>query len=290
MFRILLVAGLLFVVQSAFAQIVHDSLLVEGHYRSFCFKKPGHNTRDGSLVFAIHGSGGTAQDFMEYTEKIDERMAEDNFILVFPQGYKRYWNECRKASTAEANLIDIDEEAFFLAMIDYFVKSYGLDRQKVFVSGVSGGGQMAYKMGMRLPGSFLAIAAMVANMPTADNMDCEAEGKPVATLIINGTADPVNPHKGGEMKAGFSLGHVVSTNDSFQYWANLAGYKGKPVKRILPDPVPDNDITMESYTYRKKGKPEVTLIKVINGTHGQPEDLDFYTEVWDFFKRQLDGQ
>lgn len=273
--------------QSAFAQIIEDSLLVEGYYRSFCYQKPSHNTRGGSLVFAIHGSGGIAREFMKYTSKIQDKMAAENFLLVYPQGYKRYWNECRKASTAEANQIDINEEAFFTAMIDYFVVRYQVDRKKVFVSGVSGGGQMAFKMGMRLPGTFRAIAAVVANMPTAENMDCVAEGKPIATLIINGTADPVNPYQGGEMKAGIPLGTVVSTDETFQYWAGLAGYKGKPEKTILPDPIPDNEVTMEQFTYKKKGKPEVTLIKVVNGTHGRPADMDFYTEVWSFFKRQM---
>jgi polyhydroxybutyrate depolymerase len=267
--------------------VVEDSLLVEGYYRSFCFKKPLHVTTGGTLVFAIHGSGGVAKNFMKQTAKIESLMEQDNFMLVYPQGYKRYWNECRKASTAEANRIDINEEAFFEAMIAYFVKNYGLDAKKVFVSGVSGGGQMAYKMGMRMPEKLRGIAALVANLPAQENMDCEPKGRPIATLIINGTADPVNPHAGGEMKAGFSLGNVVSTDASFAYWAGLAGYTGKPKKEMLPDPIPGNAVTMESSTYRKKGKPEVRLIKVINGVHSQPADMDFYTEVWKFFKRQL---
>lgn len=270
--------------------VVQDSLLIEGHYRSFCFKKPSYDTRGGSLVFAMHGSGGTAAAFMKNTAKIDGKMPADNFLLVFPQGYKRYWNECRRASTAEANRIDINEEAFFLGMIDYFASKYGIDKSKVFASGVSGGGQMAYKMGLRLPGHFRAIAALVANMPAGENMDCAASGKPVSILIINGTADPVNPDGGGEMKAGIPLGKVMSTRESFAYWAGLAGYEGNPEKKILPDPVPGNNISMESYSYNAKGKPEVKLIRVINGVHGQPEDMDFYTEVWDFFKSRLSRQ
>ncbi len=270
------------------AQVIEDSILVEGYYRSFCFNKPRHSTGGDALVFVIHGSGGAARQYMKQTARIDEKMERDNFLLVFPQGYRRYWNECRKASTAEANRININEEAFFVAMIDYFVKNYGVDRTKVFVSGASGGGQMAYKMGMRIPEKLRGIAALIANLPTKENMDCVAAGKALPVLIINGTADPVNPDKGGEMKAGFSLGTVVSTDDSFAYWAGLAGYKGLPQKESLPDPVPGNEITMERYSHKKKGHPEVTLIKVINGVHGQPADMDFYTEVWRFFRRQLE--
>ena len=129
---------------------------------------------------------------------------------------------------------------------------------------------------------------MVANMPTTDNMDCTESKTPIAAMIINGTADPVNPYAGGEMTAaGLTLGNVRSTNESFHYWATLDGYTGEPVKTILPDAEPSNDITVESYTYRKKGSPEVTLLKVINGKHEFPKDIDLFTETWEFFKRQI---
>ena len=128
---------------------------------------------------------------------------------------------------------------------------------------------------------------MVANMPTAENMDCAEAKVSIATLIINGTADQTNPYKGGEMKAGVTLGFVRSTDESFKYWADLSGYKGEPVKSLLPDAVPTNDITVESYTYKSNNKPEVTLYKVINGKHEFLKDIDLFEEAWEFFKRQM---
>ena len=47
--------------------------------------------------------------------------------------------------------------------------------------------------------------------------------------------------------------------------------------------------TIESYTFKKAGKPEVTLLKVIGGKHDYPNDIDVYLFAWDFFKRQLAG-
>jgi len=270
------------------AQIISDSLLIEGHYRSFHFNKPRAESKNASLVFAIHGSGGMARDFMKNAAKLESKAGSENFILVYPQGYKRYWNECRKASTVAANLENINEDAFFSAMIDYFKTKYHINEKHVFASGFSGGGQMAYRMGITMPKKFAAITAMVANMPTVENMDCTESKIAIPTMIINGSADPVNPYEGGEMKsAGLTLGNVRSTDESFRYWANLAGYGNeKPVKAVLPDAVPDNDISVESYTLKKKNKPEVTLLKVINGKHEFTKDIDMFTEAWEFFKRQ----
>jgi polyhydroxybutyrate depolymerase len=66
----------------------------------------------------------------------------------------------------------------------------------------------------------------------------------------------------------------------------MAGYKGKPVKEYLQDNDPADGKTIERFTYKQKGKPEVVLLKVIGGKHDYPNDLKVYEEAWNFFKRQ----
>lgn len=289
MYKKICLAGLLLATAPTLAQPVADSIRVGDHYHSFYYNEPQTKKLNGSLMFAIHGSGGNAASFMRNAEKLEKRAESENVIVVYPQGYKSFWNECRKHSAAEANKIDIDEQAFFQGMINYFEQKYSINKKNVFASGFSGGGQMAYKMGITMPESFRAICAMVANMPTEENMDCVERKKPIATMIINGTADPVNPYEGGEMKsAGLTLGNVKSTDQSFAYWAKLAGYNGKPKKQIVPDPDQSNDITIEKYTFKEKRKPEVTLLKVNNGKHEFQNDMDFFSAAWDFFKRQIE--
>ena len=107
-------------------------------------------------------------------------------------------------------------------------------------------------------------------------------------MIVNGTADAVNPYQGGMMQGGnFVMGTVRSTDQSFQYWARLAGYSGDPVKASVPDKDPNDGKTIERYTYYEKGKPEIVLLKVVGGKHDYPNDIDVHVEGWEFFKRQL---
>ncbi|MCE7038805.1 PHB depolymerase family esterase [Dyadobacter sp. CY312] len=288
MFRNLISAFLIICSIPSFGQLITDSILIEKHYRVFYFNAPKTSGKDVSLMFAIHGSGDNPLNFMKNAVKLEGKSASENVILVYPKGYKSYWNECRKASVVEANRINIHEEAFFTAMILYFKKKYGVNEQKVFASGFSGGGQMAYKMAITMPETFKAVCAMVANMPTPENMDCQESKKAVPILIINGTADPVNPYTGGEMKtAGLTLGTVQSTDQSFAYWVKLAGYEGDAKSKTLPDPDTTNAITIESFTHKKRNKPEVTLLKVNNGKHEFQTDIDFFEEAWTFFKRQI---
>ena len=107
-------------------------------------------------------------------------------------------------------------------------------------------------------------------------------------MIVNGTADKVNPYEGGEVITNnISLGFVRSTDRTFAYWSSLAGYKGKPQMQNLPDTDPKDGKTIEKYTFKKKRKPEVTLLKVINGKHDYPNDIDVHLEAWEFFKRAM---
>lgn len=267
-----------------------DSVEIEGHYRTFHFNKPGVGP-NASIVFALHGSGGNGKAVMRNTSKLEAIAKQENIVIVYPDGYKRYWNECRRMADTPPNKENINEEKFFIAMIDYFKKKYKTDSRKVFVVGTSGGGQMAYKLGMTIPHKIRAITAIIANLPDSANMDCVPSGKPVPVMIVNGTDDPVNPYAGGMMQAGsLTLGTVLSTEKTFAYWSDIAGYKGEPIKTIYPDTDPNDGKTIERYTYKEPGKPEVTLLKVIGGRHDYPGDINVYLEAWNFFKRQLNNR
>ena len=232
------------------AQLIKDSLQIEGRYRTFSYYKPiGKNF---SLLFALHGSGGNANDMIKAAKKL-QAVAE----------------------------------AFFTKLIEHLHSRYQIDMKKVFAVGLSGGGQMVYKFGMTMPGKFKAVAAVVANVPTQDNLDCVEAKTPIAIMIINGTADAVNPYEGGEMKAGnLVLGTVRSTEESFKYWATLAGYLEPPLHQVLPDPDTNDDVTIDQYSYLSVGKPEIVLLRVNNGKHEFPKGTDAFMTAWTFFKRQ----
>lgn len=268
----------------AHAQIEHDSLVIEGNYRSFHFLKPSNP--NSSLVFVLHGSNGNGQQMRARTTKLEAIANSENILLVYPDGYKKYWNECRKMAKSEANKLDINDNAFFAEMIAYFKSKHQINDKKVFVVGTSGGGHMAYKLAMTMPEKFTAITALIANLPDTNNFDCIEKHIAKPIMIVNGTVDNINPYNGGEVILGKdNYGFVRSTDRTFQYWAKLAGYKANPKSTSLPDLDANDGKTIEKYTYKKRRKPEVTLLKVIGGAHNYPNDIDVHVEAWRFFKR-----
>ncbi|WP_375446830.1 alpha/beta hydrolase family esterase [uncultured Fibrella sp.] len=274
---------------AAYAQIVSDSILIDGHYRVFHLNKPPNSFRQPDLVFVLHGSGGDGLGMMKSAVKMDQQAAGENTLVVYPDGYKRYWNECRKASPAQANIENVNEQAFFAGMIQYFRKQYRVNPAHVFAVGTSGGGHMAYKLALTMPRTFRAITAIIANLPDTTNLDCEPAGKALPVMIINGTDDTTNPYNGGVVILGknMNMGAVRSTDRTLAYWANLARYQGKPTMENVPDADPNDGKTIERYTYKAKGKPEIVLLRVNGGKHDYPNDIDVHLEALAFFKRQI---
>lgn len=270
------------------AQTVADSILIEGHYRSFYFKKPATASKDQTIIFIMHGSGGNGTLMMEPAKNLQAAADSLGFFLVYPNGYKNYWNECRRYATSATNKEDINEPAFLNAMLEYFSKNYGTRKKYFFCIGLSGGGHMSYKLAMTMPGKCMGITAVVASLPDSASMDCVWGKKPLAVLIANGTKDGLNKYDGGDIIInGSSWGVMQSTNQCFHYWASLAGYTGEPVTEELPDPAPNNGQNITRYTYDEKGKPAVVLLKVNGGEHAFPKDVDIFITGANFFIKEM---
>ncbi len=160
------------------AQRVDDSLLIGSHYRTFHYIAPAPGAEVTRLVFVLHGSGGSGIGRMKETMSLQTIAASEPVLFVYPDGYKNFWNECRKAATSAANLEDIDEASFFRGMISALSRTYGADSSAAFAIGFSGGGHMTYKLALTMPETFQAIVAIVASLPAEENMDCTPSGRP----------------------------------------------------------------------------------------------------------------
>jgi polyhydroxybutyrate depolymerase len=269
------------------AAIKKDSIRVDGIDRSFLYKSPASKLKDPSLVFILHGSGGSGEQMLKRAPELMDIADQENFIAVYPSGYLNYWNECRKAANSKANQMNINEEDFFKGMIRYFHQQYNINRRKVFVVGTSGGGHMAYKLALTMPDQIQAITAIIANLPDTNNLDCPEMRKPMNVMIVNGTKDNTNPYDGGEVILGRgNFGFVRSTDRTFAYWSQLSGYTESPRMRVLPDTDPNDGKTIEEYVFSGRNK-EVILLKVIGGKHDYPGDINVHLEAWKFFKSTL---
>jgi polyhydroxybutyrate depolymerase len=163
--------------------------------------------------------------------------------------------------------------------------------------GYSQGGGMAYRLALELPDEITAIAAIGDNLPTEDKSDCRASGKPVSVLVMNGTADPMNPYNGGVDLIGAALRSAPATAE---YFAKLNGQTTPPKTTRLPHLDSSDPTSVDRTVWNDAGKPEVVLVTINGGGHTIPhpkmvfpsnlgqtnKDLNGLVEIWEFFARQ----
>lgn len=215
-----------------------EAIQIDGISRYYSFYIPASLIEGAPLIFVLHGSkGGGDLVRMQTAYELDLLAEKKGYIAVYPDGFKKHWNDCRRSADYAANKQDIDDLAFFSTMIRSFVKTHNIDVNKVFVTGISNGGHMAYRLALELPEQITAIAPIAANLPVDESLDCIKAENPLSIAIFNGSDDPINPYEGGVVNlfGNTSRGEVLSTMDTIAYWLNLANITQEPLRYEHPE-------------------------------------------------------
>jgi len=192
------------------------------------------------VVVVFHGAGGTARSAMRdgWTASADE----ENFLAVFPEGTSPHpsrpgrflhnpqtWNDGSGRLNIGAVERNVDDVGFVRALLDDLAARFALDRQRIFVTGFSNGASMSFRIGRELSDRVAAIAPVAGADWAADPPKL---GHPISLLYLTGTADPLNPIGGGEVKIGLkTFGTKPPTRDMIQRWAQALGCPSEPKSR-----------------------------------------------------------
>jgi polyhydroxybutyrate depolymerase len=169
---------------------------VGGMTREYIVHLPADLSARGEwpVIMAFHPGGGTAK-FMEETTNL-HRAAAGEFIVVYPDGYRRRWNAGGCCGPAMER--DIDDLGFYRAILA------DLDRivpvaEKAHVTGYSNGSMMVYHLVCNLPQLVVAAAPFAGLQPmqgaTLPMTDCNPGRVPL--MHIHGGADAGSPVEGG---------------------------------------------------------------------------------------------
>jgi len=258
-------------------KILSDSVYIDDLQREYLYFIPKDITsKPVNIVFVLHGSTMTAGQMVEMTGfgfNIEAQKRE-NTIVIYPQGYETYWNDCRKSARYAAKMKNLDEVHFFRAIIERLIKKFQILKSSLYVTGYSNGAHMVYKLAKEYPEMFQAYVAICANLPIKENNDCCDEQKAVNMMIVNGTADKINPYNGGEVLVDddANRGEVVSTQHTLQQWKDLLGQESiVETKEIMKKYEEKDDTQVVIYGYRSiELLKKVVLVKIENGGHVIP--------------------
>lgn len=156
--------------------------------RSYRLYRPASLATPAPLVIMLHGALGSGRQ-AEADYGWDAEANAGHFVVAYPDGYHRTWNAGGCCGPAEAS--HVDDVAFITKLVAAVSAELPIDRSRVYVTGISNGGLLAYRLACdtRL---FAAVGADSATMLGP----CPSPA-PVSVIHIHGLADRSIPYHGG---------------------------------------------------------------------------------------------
>lgn len=235
-----------------------------------------------------------------------KKAEKEGFLAVFPEGTRedptaparfatngQTWNDGSNRSLVGAVLRKVNDVEFVERMMDDLLGRFAVDKNRVYATGFSNGASMAFRVGRELSQSMAAIAPVAGS----DWSDQETIDRPVSMLYMTGTADPLNPMEGGEIRIVrkmLGLGNKPPVADLIQKWIRLLGcqsdshvlYEKDGVRGIGYGPGKDHSevvlYTIEGMGHTWPGGISLLPERMVGKTSNKIKATDI---IWDFFEK-----
>ena len=267
---------LLFLSTSLFSIETHH-LSIDGLQRDYYLHVPKHYQKNTPipLIFFMHGGGQNIKK-MARSSQLNTLADTKGFMVAYPVGVDKHWKDGRGETYGGKSKKNVDDVKFVDALIQQLSNNYAIDRKKVYVTGVSNGGLMTLRLGCDLSQKLSAIAPVIANIPQKYIGKCKPK-KTLSMLLMNGTADPIVPYYGGEMKLFKKrMGEVVSTQKTIDFWVRHNHCNTHPKTKQLPNVNKRDKSTVQVSTYKGcKHHRIVKLYSIQGGGHTMPGKKGF---------------
>jgi len=171
------------------------------------------------LVIGLPGYGRTSEDLAAQS-RIPARAMAAGVLAVLPQGAgpAKSWNLSGTTSN--------DDVALLSALVTQLAATECADPDRVVITGISDGGDMAVFAACALPGRFRAVVTVAASIEP--RVGCHR----IRIVAVHGDADPVDPYSGKPGPPGYAATPPAAT--AIAAWAALDGCRTAATTRIAP--------------------------------------------------------
>ncbi len=263
----------------------------------FVYTPKGEHNYPLPLLLTLHGGNGKARHMRRFGF---EPVADDaGIVLVYPQGWSG-WADGRQGARILRRTAGANDVGFLRAVIKELINEGIADPARIYVTGVSNGGFMSFRLACELP--LAAIAPQIASLAEGFIDNCQPE-QPVPLLMINGTHDRLIPYNGGPVAGNINGGVSIAVDETIHRWREINGCADTVSKRELADTNKEDNTTVTEFSWNNcRENAAVKLYRVNNGGHhwhGYNRDIpaeriartgpvsrDFEANrvIWDFLK------
>ncbi len=281
------------------------TITVDRLQRSYVVHVPESSDKKKCLpvVIMFHGGGGSAKSAMWKTGWA-KKAGQEKFLAVFPEGTRadpskparffvnpQTWNDGSNRNNVGAVKRKSADVDFVRKMIDDLSIRLKVDKRRIYATGFSNGASMAFQVGRKFSRKFAAIAPVAGNdWSTQTTID-----HPVPVMYITGTADPLNPFDGGQIRIGpKTYGKKPPVRELIDKWVRLLGCPSG--SRVVYD---KDDVRGIAYSPCNKGS-ELVFYSIDEMGHTWPggknrlperlvgkssDSINATDVIWEFFQK-----
>jgi polyhydroxybutyrate depolymerase len=201
---------------------------------------------------------------------LSRKADEAGFLAVYPDGTGSAGSFSWNGGTANLppEVQAADDVAFVGAVLDDLGRAFPVDAGRVFVTGISNGAVLAYRLAADLADRIAAIAPVAGTLP---GVPCRPS-RPVPVLHFHGTEDGFIPFHGGVGRKSLFKADYAPVPATIQTWVKADGCAEPPSVATLTPPGAELPVTRTTYGGGKDGA-EVVLVTVEGGGHTWPGRL-----------------
>lgn len=300
------------------AAVCAEAALVPGDYefflthqslrRSYLLHVPPQAAKGRSLpvVLVFHGGGSNAEVMKSYS-RIDRAADRDGYIAVYPNGSSGLgnnfltWNAGNCCGPAAA--LKVNDVGFALEVLDDVAARVGVDKARVYATGLSNGSMMAYRLAAEASHRIAAVAGVAGAM----SLERFSPSRAMPVMHIHSMQDHIARYDGGfgppATVADTRMFHM-SVEGMLKAWLDHNRCAAKPAaveplagQRGTPDE--SHSAIRRTYGACREGV-EVVLLQLFGPGHVWPGGvrdympqllgtgsavIDANAEMWRFFSR-----
>jgi polyhydroxybutyrate depolymerase len=240
-----------------------ESLVSHGVPRTYTLHvPPGFQPNAGALIIALHGRTQTASSFESFSG-LSVKADQAAFAVAYPDGLFQSGDGATNWAFFRNDYAD--DVGFLRDLVTALQASIHPDPRRIYVTGFSNGGRMAYRAGIELPDLVAAVGVVGGSLYIVEGgsaASVPAALGPVSVVMLQGEFD--TPYCGG-IQGG---GSFASQDETFDYWTGALGNNCATVDPPAPlcDGRTINALASKSAT-NCRGNTQVVFYKLIGGNH-----------------------
>jgi polyhydroxybutyrate depolymerase len=151
------------------------TIQVDGETRRYLFYEPDHVEGKLPLLLVFHGFSGNAEEMRE-SSQLHELVNKHQFFLAYLAGNSTWHRVGPGRPNPDVDFVD--------QLCDHLENQYPIDPSRIYVAGMSMGGDFAIRLAGKRSNRIAAVASQ--GMMTSDVVDSQ---RPFPLLVIVGTED-----------------------------------------------------------------------------------------------------